>query len=352
MNTTFYRILACAVLAGAALAALSACGAPPEPPAAPPSVAVVAALPERGSLPRIQTAFGSAAPAANGTTLVSLKVDGRVAQLFVTPGEHVNAGQPLLEFEVSAAARAAYQQAVTAVAIARDERARIVRLLGQQLATQAQREQAEKAFGDAETALAALATDYGARPTRTVTAPLDGVIIRCPEAPGAQVSSGAELVSMTRTGALLVTVGIEAAQRGAVHVGDGATLVPLSGSASSLKGEVVRIDQRVNPASRLVDVDVRPDGLVLQGEAYRADIETGRAEGWRIPTGAVLADERGTYVFQLDGRKAVRVAIEALVDDGRSTVASGDLNAQRPLVTQGNYQLVDGTLTRPPGDAR
>jgi RND family efflux transporter MFP subunit len=341
-----------AAVAGITLALLTACGSPQTPAPPPASVAVTTSVPERGSLPRIQTTYGTVAPAANGVISLSLQVDGRGARLYVTPGEHVTAGQPLVEFELSAGARAAYAQAVTGVSIARETQARTARLLGQQLATEAQREQADKALGDAETALAALNTDYGAWPKRTVTAPSDGVIARCPEAEGARVAPGAELVSMTRAGGLLVTVGVETTRRADVHAGDAATLHSLNGQGIALKGHVVRIDQIVNPASRLVDVDVSADGPVLQGDAYQVDIVAGEAAGWRIPLGAVLHDDQGAYVFQIAAQKAVRVAVKPLVDDGQSVVVNGDIDAGRPLVTLGNYQLSDGTLTRPMAPAR
>jgi hypothetical protein len=69
---------------------------------------------------------------------VSVQIDGRVLQLFVTPGEAVHAGQRLLDFEISAAARSNYEQALSALKLARDEQTRTARLLSQQLATRDQ----------------------------------------------------------------------------------------------------------------------------------------------------------------------------------------------------------------------
>jgi membrane fusion protein (multidrug efflux system) len=327
---------------------VSACGSPP--PAAPaPSVAVQTEPPRQGSLPRIVIAYGTAAPAINGSVSMSVQIDGRIAAIHATPGEAVRAGQPLLDFEVSAAARSAYEQARTAVNLAREERARTERLLAQQLSTQDLLAKAVKAQGDAEASLAALDREYGGAPQRTLTAPFDGVVGQIPVAQGARVPAGSVLVTVTRRGGLLVTVGVEPAQRRQLHLGDPAQLTSLAGQATSLQGKVVRIDQALNTATRLVNVDVAVDEPLLQGEAYRAEIVAGQFSGWLVPHDAVLSDDHGAYVFQLDGAKAVRVAVTLVGGDTVTSVVAGNLDATRPLVTSGNYQLSDGMQVRPAG---
>jgi multidrug efflux pump subunit AcrA (membrane-fusion protein) len=66
--------------------------------------------PARGSIPDIVTAYGTAVPAINGGTTLSVQSDGRVLQIFATPGEAVHAGQRLLDFEISPAARSTYDR--------------------------------------------------------------------------------------------------------------------------------------------------------------------------------------------------------------------------------------------------
>jgi multidrug efflux pump subunit AcrA (membrane-fusion protein) len=84
-----------------------------------PSVLVRTEPPLRGTWPETITAYGTAAPAVDGGITLSVQSDGRVLQLFATPGEAVHAGQRLLDFEVSPAARSAYAQAQTALELAR-----------------------------------------------------------------------------------------------------------------------------------------------------------------------------------------------------------------------------------------
>ena len=122
----------------------------------PASVLVKTEMPKRGSLPDVLVAYGTAGPALNGGMTLSLPQEGRVLGISVTPGEQVHQGDRLITFGASAAASSTYQQAVSALTLARTQRAHTAQLLGQQLATRDQLAQADKALSDAQSALDAL----------------------------------------------------------------------------------------------------------------------------------------------------------------------------------------------------
>ncbi|WP_051748619.1 efflux RND transporter periplasmic adaptor subunit [Nevskia soli] len=321
-----------------------------------PSVLVKTQAPQRGNLPETVTAYGTAVPAINGGMTLSVQAEGRVMHLMVTPGEAVHAGQALLEFQLSAAAGSTYEQAQSALKLARQEQARTARLLAQQLATRDQQAQADKAVGDAQAALTALEQENGGKPRQTITAPFDGVVGAIPVAQGERVQPGVALVTVTRAGGLVITVGIEPSQRRRLKLGQSATLVSLdagldagSDGEAARHGKLVRIDKALNPKTRLVDADLVPDGDAeepLQGQAFRADIEVGRVPGWLLPRNAVLDDEQGAYLFQVADGKAVRVNVKRVGGDDNTTVVDGPVDPARPLVTVGNYQLADGMAVR------
>jgi RND family efflux transporter MFP subunit len=296
------------------------------------------------------TAYGTASPAINGNMTLSVQSDGRVMQLFVTPGEAVHTGQRLLEFEVSAAARSNYEQATSAVELAREEQIRTARLLSQQLATRDQAARADKAVADAEAALTALEREYGGKPRQTLVAPFDGVVSAVPVAQGVRVQAGTALITLIRRGGLVVTVGIEPAQRLRLRIGQPAQVQAMSGAEPAQDGTLVRIDHVLNPTTRLVDADVAVSAALLQGEAFRVRIELGRIKGWLLPRDAVLSDGDGAYVFQVAQGAAVRVPVKLLGSDDTTSVVDGPVDAHRPLVTVGNYQLSDGMAVRE-GDA-
>lgn len=347
MKPIFSFALAGAVLA-AALAALppkSAAAADDAADAAG-SVLVQTQAPQRGSLADTITAYGSAAPAVYGAMTLSVQAEGRITRVIATPGEAVHAGQPLLEFHLSAAATSTYQQAQTALQLAQQEQARTARLLQQQLATRDQLAQADKAVSDAQAALTALEKETGGKPQQMVAAPFDGVVSAIPVAQGDRVQPGAALATVTRNGGLVVTVGVEPAQRARLKVGQTVHLEPLAEGDPALDGSVSRIDHVLNPHTRLIDVDIIPRGEPLQGQAYRAVISVGALQGWLVPRDAVLADDDGEALYQVAGGKAHRVAVKRLGGDETTSVVDGPLDPKQPLVVQGNYQLSDGAAVR------
>ncbi len=311
-----------------------------------PSVLVSVQTPMRGSVPDTLTAYGTAAPSINGGTTLSVQSDGQVLQLFVTPGEEVHTGQQLLEFEISSAARSNYEQATTALALAKQEQTRVARLLAQQLATRDQLARAEKAVSDAQASLTALEREYGGKPRRMIAAPFDGVVSALPVAQGARVQPGVPLATVTRTGGLVITVGVEPSQRLRLRVGQAADVEALTGSEPPQRGSVVRIDHVLNPATRLVNADIAVPGPTLQGETFRVRIELGQLQGWLLPRDAVLTDAQGAYVFQVSAGKAARVGVKLVGADRTTAVIEGPLDPRRQLVTQGNYQLSDGMAVR------
>ena len=239
----------------AAMLALMAVALAPRGYAEESSVLVEVAKPRQGVLPALVAAYGTATPAFGGGLTLSLPQDGRVLRIAVTPGEQVHTGDALVEFGASATTSGAYQQAVTALALARTQRAHAAQLLAQQLATRDQLAQADKAVSDAQEAVDTLTAQGANRPQSTLTAPFDGVVSAIPVAQGDRVASGAALINLTKLDGLVVTVGIEPADRMRVRAGQPVHLQRLGGG-EPLDGTVLRVDGVLNPKTRLVDADI------------------------------------------------------------------------------------------------
>lgn len=310
------------------------------------SVQVTTELPRRGAVPDVLVAYGTAAPALDGGMTLSLPQEGRVLGIAATPGEQVRRGDRLLSFGASAAVSSTFQQAVSALALARAQRTHAAQLLAGQLATRDQLAQADKALSDAQSALDALRREGAGQAQQDIVAPFDGIVAGVPVAVGDRLQPNAPLVTLTRLNGLVVTAGVEPASRARVAAGQPAALQPLSGGAP-LAGHVLRIDGVLNARTRLVDVDIAvPIGAVLSGEAFRAAITIGQLAGWLVPHDAVLVDAQGAYVFQVAGGKAARVAVRVTGQSGDIDVVEAGLDPARRLVTEGSYQLDDGAAVR------
>ena len=264
----------------------------------------------------------------------------------VTPGEQVHAGDALIEFGASATTSGAYQQAVTALGLARTQRAHTAQLLAQQLATRDQLAQADKAVSDAQETVDTLTAQGANRPQSTLTAPFDGVVSAIPVAQGDRVASGAALINLTKLDGLVVTVGLEPADRMRVQAGQPVHLQRLGGG-DPLDGTVQRVDGVLNAKTRLVDADIGvAPGSVLSGEAFRADIVVGSIEGWIVPRNAVQVDGQGAHVFQVADGKAAAVDVVVAGALGLTTVVTGPIDAGQPLVVGGAPQLAAGMAVR------
>ncbi|MBN9560368.1 MAG: efflux RND transporter periplasmic adaptor subunit [Alphaproteobacteria bacterium] len=332
-------------------------------PATPqPSVLVTTQAPRQGSLPRTLTAYGAVQPSPDGgSETLSLLRGGQVLRLMTAAGQAVRKGQPLLAVSADPAALAAYHQAVTALSVARGERARMAQMLGQHLATRNQLAQADKAVADAQATLDALNRGGGANPEQTLTAPFDGVVSSLPVTSGIRFAAQAPLITLARSNRLVAVVGVEPAQRGLIGRGQPARIEPLSGSGAE-QGSVLSVGAMLDPQSRLVPVMVDPPQPDRQGETagtsaetavewmpgepVRVVVQVGEMRGWLVPRSAVLTDAKGPYVFQVNGGKAARVDVQIVGTASGTTVIAGPLDPARPLVTRGNYQLQDGGAVR------
>ncbi len=316
-------------------------------PAETASVLVSTIMPHRGSVPETVTAYGTATPGPGTTTTLSLPRAGRVQDLSAEAGVPVRAGDKLLTFGASPASVQAYDQAVAALGLAQKEQTHTVQLLSQQLATRSQLAQADKAVADAEAALAAQRREGGGNTVQTLTAPFDGIVTVVFVKPGERIAAGAPLLTLAQTKGVVVSVGVEPAQRAKLRVGQPAKLEPLQSEEGTIDGTVQQVDAMVDPKTRQIGVmiGVAP-GAVLPNAGFKAEIVVGQFRGWPLPRDAVLTDSKGDYVFQVAGSKAHRVNVRIAGTFGETTVVDGPIDPKLPLVTQGNYQLTDGEAVR------
>jgi len=325
-----------------------------------PSVLIQTQAPHQGSLPRVLTAYGSVQPSPDGgSEALSFLRAGQVTRVTVVQGQLVHRGQPLLMVSADPAALAAYQQATSAMTLAKGERARMAQMLAQHLATRDQLAQADKAVADAQATLDALKTAGGGSIEQTLAAPFDGVVSALMAAPGARIAAGAPLVTIGRAGRLVASIGVEPSQRSQLAPGQPAQIEPLDGGTPSL-GSVLSIGGLLDPQTRLLPVLVAlapsdsqtnkgqtgATADLLPGSPVRAVVQIGEMRGWLVPRNAVLTDAKGMYLFQVNDTKAARVDVRVVGTAGGTTVVDGPLDGGRALVVSGNAQLQDGGLVR------
>jgi hypothetical protein len=107
----------------------------------------------------------------------------------------------------------------------------------------------------------------------------------------------------------------------------------------------VRVDQRVDPATRLVRVSVSLDGPhpLLLGQAVRGRVVVGEAEGYLVPRAALVTVEGVYRIYTVDEGRAHAHDVTVVVESGDELLVRGeDLDAQHDVITRGAYQVEDG----------
>ncbi|MDB5461416.1 MAG: efflux transporter periplasmic adaptor subunit [Caulobacteraceae bacterium] len=324
---------------------VAACSPHPTPPADP-SVLVTTQPAKRGTLPVTVDAYGAVGPAANALRSISLQQLAQVVNVAVTPGVAVRKGQPLLLYSSAPESRAAFGQAQTAVALAKAVQAHAADNFSRQLATRDDVSRADAALQSAQDALAALQRQGASEPGGVLAAPFDGVVVTMSAAAGDRVQPGAVLMSIAPANGLVVTAGVEPDVARRVHIGDAAQVQSITGGPT-LPSRVLRVDSALNARSRLVDIDVAAPGVLpMPGSAFRVTLSVGDVQGWTVPHAAVLNDEKGDYLFQLAKAKAVRVPVQVRSPSSVLDVVDGPLDASRPVIVDGAFQLTDGMAAR------
>ena len=307
-----------------------------------PSVLVTTIRTVFGTLPDRIEAYGMAVPASDATQTLSLLQEGRVRRILRAPGEAVQQGAPILDWEASAGARQGWEQARTQLALAQQERAHAALLLERHLGTRDQLDQATKAFADAQASVDALRREGADRLLQTVTAPFDGTVVTVPVAQGERVAAGAPLATVARDDGIVVTVGVDPDRLPVLHPSQAASVQDLRGGPMR-PASVLRVDAALDPRTRLVDVDLAAvAGQVLPGSDMRAEITVGMLSGWLVPHEAVLEDSAGAYLFQANAGKAVLVRVAVHGYDGDIDLVTGAIVASQPIVRAGASQLGDG----------
>jgi multidrug efflux pump subunit AcrA (membrane-fusion protein) len=120
-------------------------------------------------------------------------------------------------------------------------------------------------------------------------------------------------------------------------------------------GQVVLVGASIDPQSQLVDVGATVPlnhSAFIPGTRVSADIATRNGTHWIVPRSAVLKDDKGAYVFQIDPlNKARRVGVSIRVENGDRYGVQGPLDPARRLVISGNYELQDGMAVQTGGGA-
>jgi RND family efflux transporter MFP subunit len=299
----------------------------------------------------VVTGLGTVAASDEATIDISFLHAGEVTSLDVQAGERVKKGQRLAALTADPTAAQNYAKAVAAMNFAKQDLERMRTLLAQHLATNAQVATAQKAYDDAVAAVATERKIGDDKPTELATAPFDGFVVKLLVALGDRIQQNTPLMKLARTdvGARIV-VGLPADQIARITSGMEAKVgTIMNPSRQQMAARVGGVSDAINPTTRLINCWLtlsRATDRIAEGTSVNATIVVGHHSGWVVPRQAVLKDDKGSYIFQVDGAIARRVEVRTGIETQEETEISGDFDQSKPVVTRGNYELHDGMKVR------
>ncbi len=341
-----------------------------------PRVKVVTAIAAKGG--RSMTLPGTLAP--NDQALVTARATGYVARRNVDIGDHVHAGDVLVELETPELnqqleqARATLEQKKAALeqAVASRDYARVTAVrqdaLLPDLTSMQSDDQAHAQLNVMEANVHAAQADIAAAQASVrqlaqlvsfgrVVAPFDGLVTQRNIDVGSLVTAGgtagsSPLFEVEGSDPMRVYVQVPQAFALSVKDGQGASVTLRQLPGRTFQGQVTRTSGALDPASRTLrtEVDVpNPGGELLGGMFVEVTFAVTLSHPVvRVPSSAAITDARGVHVATVDRGGVVHlVAVVRGIDDGREVEVVDGLSGGEQVITSPGGDVVDGARVEP-----
>ena len=280
------------------------------------------------------------AQSTQGITLYP-EASGRIDQIFLRPGEHVEVGDIILSLDSSVEslaldrARLAYEDAQQQVERFETLSQRNTVSEVQLLEAMSEREASRLDLLSAEDALA----------RRSIKAPFAGEIGLMDLSVGDYVTSATPVTTLDNRSEIRVDFRIP--ERFSPHVSAG-QLVSITTPALTgvtLEGVVTHTDSRVDPLSRTLIVHAtvdNEDDQIRPGMSFEVTLSLTGQHHLSVPSPAVLWDSDGSYVFRAQDGVAMRQPVEIVRRQNGLVLIEGELSLGDQVVTEGTQSIRPG----------
>ncbi|PJG48256.1 efflux transporter periplasmic adaptor subunit [Sphingobium sp. LB126] len=285
---------------------------------------------------------------------------GAVTRVLVQPGDWVRAGQVLATVERSVqteqirslAAQVEVNRADAKLAQAQLDRAKA--LVSRGFISQADIDQRtatrDAANARVNVAIAQLAEQRARTGRLDIRAPAAGLVLTRTVEPGQIVGSGsAVLFRMAKDGEMEMLAQVSEGDLAALRPGNAATVTPVGGTAQ-FAGRVWQVSPVVDNQSRqgIARIAIPYNPAIRPGGFASAAIVSGTGSAPMLPESAVQSDEKGNYVYVVNGRDEVQrrdVQIGQVTDAGVSIL--NGLNGNERIVASAGAFLTPGQKVKP-----
>lgn len=307
-------------------------------------VQVKTALVQMEPFAEIISAIGSVEPRSGHIASLSAPAPARIANVYVSEGQHVERGAQLVAFEQAPFVTAA-QSAEATLAAAQSAYDRARRLADAGIVPKKDEEQAATQLAQAR---AAAVTARRTAQLAVVRAPIAGVVTKLNASLGASADVNQPLVEIADLTALDIVFNVSPTDAARIAPGTGVTLSAGETAAGEALGvgHVLSVGGTVDSATRSVEVRVQaPAGSrpLRIGETIFGQIGTAvHPRAITVPVIALVPDGDGFKVFVVT---TTGIARERKVTVGRRTQTTAEITsglaAGERVVTEGAYGVED-----------
>ncbi len=321
------------------------------------SVVKTAAV-EKRTLPNDITATGSAV--AQNTTTIAAQESGIITSIEAQDGVMVKAGDLIAKLDARTAQAAVDKDQATivkdqATLVAAEAALTRAKSLLNNAGTQQTVDQAvaarDTAAADVNADKAQLASDQVLLENTEIRAPYDGRLGNVVPSPGAYVTPGTAIVTITQYNPIYVQFHMqenqlreleEAMKAGTVPV----STVPNSSKGKSRQGAVSFFDNSVDTASGTILVKAKFDnanGAIWPGRSVNVVVHLTDNEPVIVaPTVAISPGPDGFYAYVVKDNKVHLTPVTVERQNGSFTAVAKGLSEGDHVVTEGQVQLIDG----------
>ena len=275
---------------------------------------------------------------------------GRVEEVAMTSGERVEEGDLLVRLDARAA-RAALDEAEATLAAARAQYERLQELSSENVASEAQIEEARAAFRRAEARADMAQVDLD---DRRLTAPFAGTVGIVDIDRGQYVDPGTVVASLDDRSVVEAEFSMPEAYFDRVRLGQTVRITSGVYPDTSFEGQVSVKSPRVSETSRSFPVRVEIENSarrLTRGMFVRAEIVFDTYSAMTIPDDAVISEGDTSYVYTVADGTARRTELAVAADlEGRTAVREG-LASDAQVVVTGWDTLSDGADVEVDDDA-
>ena len=299
------------------------------------------------------SAIGTVVPRPGRYAALSAPSATRIAKVYVSAGQRIAAGSPLVEFEqvgFNAAANAA--EATLTAAQHNHERAQ--RLAHEGIVP---RKDAEQAAADLGKALTDAVNARRAKQLSVLRSPVSGVVTKMAAVLGAPADAGQVLVEVADPSAFDVVLSLGPTDASAVRPGARVQLAAGEKTGGDLLGlgRVASVGAAVDSATRSVAIRVTvtsPRRSLRLGESVFGEIAVAmRASAVVVPVEALVpGDEPGSYRVFVVGARGTAIAHDVKIGGRTATkveIVEG-LSGGEKVVTQGAFGIADSAKVERP----